>query len=31
MPEQLQTVHVLVFSIVCLALTETVSEQAAVI
>jgi len=24
-------VHVLVFSIVCLALTETVSEQAAVI
>jgi len=29
--EQLQTVHVLVFSIVCLALMESVSEHAAVI
>jgi len=31
MLEQFQTVHVLVFSIVCLALTESVIEQAAVI
>ena len=29
--EQLQTVHVLVFSIFCLALTKSLSEQAAVI
>jgi len=29
--EQLQKVHVLVFSIFCLALTESLSEQAAVI
>jgi len=30
-PEQLQTVHLLVFSTFCLTLTESLSEQAAVI